>query len=1396
MSFLAIRSKWKAKSKAVSRRLAQAPTPGSSREHPPPSAVSTESFESPFVVEIGSSPNPDKSPQVDLELSTEPLFPSGLWARPGSVSNGSQNHLYNPWEPQSRNGAEEMVIVGGDAAEQDDPHAWIDEPEPHPEASSSSWAKRGGKSAPTPLVIPNGKQSRRGSRRGGQRSAHDDDASVISGITLPGALIGNSFSVGGAEQSARFDGRLSRRITRIDSATLPRGDHPLLHQPVTRRSSLPEFEPDEDAPPVPPLPQALSRPDSGIYPSSSTKSSRRGSRQLLPPETPPIATAHRASQRLQPAEGHAPHRISRISEASTPSAISPAISSLTPDTREASDREIALANSLSRLSRKRSASSASKPMYESSLRQRSSRSVQSLLLHPDKFHSKPSTSSLPSTADEPDFSGLPSAAIIGRTDSFARLPAFPETAHLPETAGQLVTQLPGVSPDSPEPSAPPFTPDLLDGVLSSAVPSTALQTPGLRYPETPSDLAPTSSSPGVSRASSVTRSSMRPSRRGSTRKSKLLPRPVSAKPSAASVRDSIARRRRSRARSQSRGPGHSPRTPAPPPVALPPVSLMPVHVTPLPNPRAHSELFAPAHARTASGESVGSGMRGRTPPPRLIPSVPPPPMAAPPPPPPPRNASRPGGSRGGSRQASRSRQPSPQPPMREPLPPIPSGAGTDGIVADGKLPTPPASAEKTPTGRKTSTGEASPIPPTPPAKDVLFRASRSTPARQGSQPSYRSSRELESDGPSRQSAAALCGVEASIPAQVATPPAATAALPVPTPPRTDTPPQLEAQYLTPRRPSADSIAQRSPPPAYEQTQTPQTRGPRPQPLQSSPTPARRALPQEQEPLPSTPPHMRSRFDSSHSPARTHGAKPSVDSTPQRLGTPPPGTQLQPAPSAYRRLTQTRPPGPVGPRPSGPRSRQASVSTGPRPQGQGHLLTASTSSVSTVAASVSASTSTTSLPTASTSRSSTTARRPSTADTRGGPRFQSEPVPIRPYTLEAAQWTFSSQELQGLVTRAIKQSAEPGSVRVLPLEVLEEQLPAELERLETRQADLRTRYRLLVRKRNALLTAAGTGAGDVQAKLEDLRAVTTTLDEISDAMYVARDQAAQLQVLAANHAGSALAIALRKINAAFLKRTKDAQDLAARCAALEQERDDAWRAAQAVAADLDQLNDTLAEGSIASIPESRQGSSERVTMSRKNSARVARAGLRSRRGSQAGPSSKRVSLAAASPSLSSQRFSMQSRSSVYSQQGPFSPDTSPPPPVPKMPRLSMHTLAAHGMSTPGGYSNASDRTPSSSATGAENTQALRDVMHMLGIEGTELPSQPRRRASMSAAPTPATPAFSFNVVGSPVLSPTAPLSASGLHRSRSVSAVDALGPSEHESERVAVLATLDSGLIET
>lgn len=225
--------------------------------------------------------------------------------------------------------------------------------------------------------------------------------------------------------------------------------------------------------------------------------------------------------------------------------------------REASDRDIALANSLNCLNRKRSTSSASNHkcqflaysmlltifglvIYESSLRQRSPRLYKVCFsIRTGSTQSFRRRLSLrPTNQSSPRYS--PQQSLDDKTRLVNCL--LSESDQPPETGAQYTTQLPGVSPDTLGPSAPPFAPDLLDGVLSSAVPSTGLQTPGLRYPEPFSGFAPTSSSPGVSRASSATRSSIRPSRRGSTGQSKLLSRPVSAKPSAASVRDSIARR--------------------------------------------------------------------------------------------------------------------------------------------------------------------------------------------------------------------------------------------------------------------------------------------------------------------------------------------------------------------------------------------------------------------------------------------------------------------------------------------------------------------------------------------------------------------------------------------------------------------------------------------------------------------------------------------------------------------------------------------------------------------------------------------------------------------------------------------------------------------------------------
>ncbi len=63
-------------------------------------------------------------------------------------------------------------------------------------------------------------------------------------------------------------------------------------------------------------------------------------------------------------------------------------------------------------------------------------------------------------------------------------------------------------------------------------------------------------------------------------------------------------------------------------------------------------------------------------------------------------------------------------------------------------------------------------------------------------------------------------------------------------------------------------------------------------------------------------------------------------------------------------------------------------------------------------------------------------------------FDAEPIQWKAMTLEAAQWTFTSEELQGTVSTAIRQSAAESFIRVISSHTQHVELPEELERLET------------------------------------------------------------------------------------------------------------------------------------------------------------------------------------------------------------------------------------------------------------------------------------------------------------------------------------------------------------
>lgn len=239
-----------------------------------------------------------------------------------------------------------------------------------------------------------------------------------------------------------------------------------------------------------------------------------------------------------------------------------------------------------------------------------------------------------------------------------------------------------------------------------------------------------------------------------------------------------------------------------------------------------------------------------------------------------------------------------------------------------------------------------------------------------------------------------------------------------------------------------------------------------------------------------------------------------------------------------------------------------------------------------------------------------------------PKFQSPPMKWRGYTMEAAKWTFTSAELQGIVSRAIRQSAEASSIRLLRLETLDRDIPEEMHRLEMQRTDAKTRYKMLARRRAGLLASLsslsdghfdrGNTLDDLGRLVENLKEISLELDKLAEDLHCADEQIAQLTQLRDIHSASALAMALRKLNASFLKQFAQSQSLRTQVESLEAERDEAWKNAESVANEYDRLNERVeASGD----PGSSTKRSSRVMASRKSSIRVSRAGLRSARASQ-------------------------------------------------------------------------------------------------------------------------------------------------------------------------------------
>ncbi|KAJ7130135.1 hypothetical protein C8R44DRAFT_871976 [Mycena epipterygia] len=376
-----------------------------------------------------------------------------------------------------------------------------------------------------------------------------------------------------------------------------------------------------------------------------------------------------------------------------------------------------------------------------------------------------------------------------------------------------------------------------------------------------------------------------------------------------------------------------------------------------------------------------------------------------------------------------------------------------------------------------------------------------------------------------------------------------------------------------------------------------------------------------------------------------------------------------------------------------------------------------------------------------------------------PRFQTPPLKWRGYTMDAAKWTFSSAQLQGIVSRAIRQSAEASSIRLLRMETVDKDIPEELHRLEMERTDVKTRYKMLTRRRANLFATLtvhldGTEPEDQTYALrvaENLKEISTELDRLAEDLHSADEQIAQLTSLRDVHSASALAMALRKLNASFLKQIAEAEALRSQVESLQAERDEAWSQAVDVANEYDDLNERIEMASPG--PSSYNKRSSRVLAVKKSSIRVSKAGLRS--------SSRRSSVS----SVGGQRTSSSGLPSATMEDIP---------PVPPIPRRRPQDIMTDIPSRVSAFSV----TPTSESRALDRAQD--ELYSMLGIS---VPEKTRRSHSaiLSAA----------SDAENPLLASLTPSRRSDVSRPSSLPGNSALSEafSAMTADRNAMLATL-------
>lgn len=206
-------------------------------------------------------------------------------------------------------------------------------------------------------------------------------------------------------------------------------------------------------------------------------------------------------------------------------------------------------------------------------------------------------------------------------------------------------------------------------------------------------------------------------------------------------------------------------------------------------------------------------------------------------------------------------------------------------------------------------------------------------------------------------------------------------------------------------------------------------------------------------------------------------------------------------------------------------------------------------------------------------------------------FESVPIPWKGLPYEAAQWTFTSAELQEIVSRAIRLSAKESFIRLLSVQALDIDMIKETERLEEERSAAQAKWRFEMHRRTMLMQAlnasastfASSGEGNKDNVLGSLisqaAASIASCDSILASVLQMSDQQSQISIVQHRHWASALSIALRKLNRTFERQGEEMKRALIRIQTLEDELEEAWREAEGMAAEIDDMEGTDGEDDI-------------------------------------------------------------------------------------------------------------------------------------------------------------------------------------------------------------------------